>query len=65
LPQRSEVKLVVYDALGRQVAELATGTMEAGTHNVTFDAANLPSGIYVYKLVAGEFTNVKKLMLLK
>ncbi len=65
LPQRSEVTLAVYDALGRKVAELASGTLNAGYHNFTFDAAGLASGIYFYKLTAGDFISVKKLMLLK
>jgi hypothetical protein len=65
LPKRSEVKLVVYDALGKVVAELAEGTFNAGIHKINFNAINLSSGIYFYKLTAGEYTSTKKLMLLK
>jgi len=65
LPQRSEVKLIVYDIMGRTVAELASGNMTAGYHKIQFNAANLSSGVYFYKLQAGDFVSVKKLMLLK
>ncbi|HDQ43992.1 MAG TPA: T9SS type A sorting domain-containing protein [bacterium] len=65
LPQHSEVSLVIYDALGRVVAELAKGQFNAGYHKVNFDAANLPSGVYLYKLKAGDQVSVRKLMLMK
>jgi len=65
LPKNCQVKLVVYDALGKAVAELVNGTLNAGVHKINFNAVNLPSGIYFYKLTAGEFTSTKKLMLLK
>ncbi len=65
LPQHSEVKLVVYDLAGRLVSELAVGHFNAGYHAITFDAAHLASGTYYYRLVAGDFVSVKKLMLLK
>ncbi|MDZ7288765.1 MAG: T9SS type A sorting domain-containing protein [candidate division KSB1 bacterium] len=65
LPRKSEVSLVVYDLSGRVVAELARGNFNAGFYKVDFDAANLVSGIYCYKLKAGNFVSVKKLMLLK
>jgi len=65
LPKRSQVSLVVYDALGKVVAELMNGTYSAGVHKVNFNAINLSSGIYFYKLTAGEFSSTRKLMLLK
>lgn len=65
LPKSSEVKLVVYDLSGRVVAELANGKFEAGYHKIAFDGARLVSGIYYYRLKAGDFTSVKKLTLLK
>ncbi len=65
LPEVSDVTLVVFDALGRNVGTLVKGTMAAGTHNVNFDAANLSNGIYFYQLKAGEFSAVRKMMLLK
>ncbi|MDZ7374075.1 MAG: T9SS type A sorting domain-containing protein [candidate division KSB1 bacterium] len=65
LPKDSEVTLEVFDALGRCVAVLAKGRFQAGFHTVTFDAKDLPSGVYLYRLQAGDFTSVKKLMLTK
>jgi len=65
LPEASDVTLAVFDALGRNVGTLVKGTMAAGQHNVNFDAANLSNGIYFYQLKAGEFSAVRKMMLLK
>jgi hypothetical protein len=65
LPKNSNVKLVVFDILGRVVAELVNGELNAGYHKVEFNAANLASGIYFYSIKAGDFASVKKLMLLK
>jgi len=65
LPHSSNVKLVVYDAVGRMVAELVAGKLEAGYHTIHFNASSLASGVYFYKLTAGEFSSIKKLMLLK
>lgn len=65
LPHNSNVKLVVYDILGRSVANLVNGSLTAGYHKVNFNAANLSSGVYFYRIEAGDFVSVKKLMLLK
>ncbi len=65
LEQSAKVSLVVYDVRGREVATLADGTMEAGQHSVTFDAASLPSGVYVYRLVAGAQVETGRLTLVK
>jgi len=51
--------------LGHEVQTLANEYKSAGTHDVTFDASGLPSGIYFYKLQAGNFTETKKMLLLK
>lgn len=59
------VKLIVYDMLGRKVTELVNEQKQAGTYFVEFNAANLPSGIYFYRLTSGNFSSVKKLILLK
>jgi hypothetical protein len=61
----SFVSLKVSDATGRLVATLADGLRDAGTHQVTFDGSNLPSGLYFVRLQAGEFTVTQKLILLK
>jgi len=65
IPQAVEVNLVVYDALGREVEVLVNGTMEAGRHRVRFDAGRLPSGVYLYRLSAGSYSRVSKMVLLK
>ncbi len=61
----SHATLTVYDILGRRIATLVDGVMPAGTHTVTFDASRLASGIYFYRLSAGNFTAVKKMMLVR
>jgi hypothetical protein len=65
LPKNSDVKLAVYDILGRLVTKLVDGNFEAGYHEVQFNASNLASGVYFYRIEAGNFVKVKKLMLLK
>ena len=59
------VSLKVFDVLGREVASLVNQYQTAGNHKVSFNAANLASGIYFYKLEAGSFQSIKKLILLK
>lgn len=59
------VALKVYDLMGREVAALVNEVREAGSYSVTFNATNLPSGIYFYTLTSGNFTSTKKLILLK
>jgi hypothetical protein len=62
----SQTSLLVYDLLGREVATLVNEKKSAGTYTVTWNAAaNMPSGVYYYRLSAGSFTEVKKLVLLK
>ena len=65
LAERSNVTLKVYDVLGKEVASLVNNSQEAGTHQVTFDASNLASGLYIYTLNAGDFSSSKKMMLMK
>ncbi|MBZ0203956.1 MAG: T9SS type A sorting domain-containing protein [Ignavibacteria bacterium] len=57
--------LKVYDIAGREVASLIESNMEAGMHEVVFNASNLSSGVYVYKLSSGSYTDVKKMILVK
>jgi hypothetical protein len=59
------VSLRVYDMLGREVATLVNGQKPAGTYTLQWNAANLPSGVYFYRLQTGTFTETKKLVLLK
>jgi hypothetical protein len=65
LPNTSHVSLRVYDTAGRLVATLVEGLQEAGTHQVTFDGSHLPSGLYLYRLTAGQNTATGKMVLLK
>ena len=65
LPQSSYVTLEVFNTLGERVGVLASEELSAGTYNYSWDASNLTSGIYFYKLQAGEFVETKKMMLLK
>lgn len=65
LPVNSMVTLKVYDVLGREVKTLVSERQAAGTHPVTFDAGNLPSGVYFCRLEVGTYSATKKLLLLK
>jgi hypothetical protein len=65
IPQGEYVSLRVFDILGNEIATLVNEKREPGTYEVTFDAANLTSGVYVYKLDAGDFVQTKKLVLMK
>lgn len=62
---RQFVTLKVYNLLGKEVATLVNENKEAGNYSINFDASNLPSGVYIYKLQAGEFTQSKKMTLVK
>jgi hypothetical protein len=65
LPQRSPVTLRVFNTLGEQVAQLVNGEMDAGYHELGFDGAGLTSGVYFYRLQAGDVAQTKKLILLQ
>ncbi|HTY37078.1 MAG TPA: T9SS type A sorting domain-containing protein, partial [Bacteroidota bacterium] len=65
LPTESIVTLKVYNLLGQEIRTLVNGDLHAGVHIVSFDASNLSSGIYVYRLQAGEFSQVRRMMLIK
>ena len=66
LPKQSVVNLKVYDVLGQDVATLVNNEFkQAGVYDVTFNASNLPSGVYYYRLTAGEYTDVRKMILVK
>lgn len=65
LKDKSSVRLTVYDRLGREVKVLVDETQNAGTHTVEFNATNLPSGIYFYRIIANDKTEVKKMIFAK
>jgi len=65
LPRTSRVSLTVHDMLGREVAVLVNGWRDAGAYKVKVDVSGLSSGVYLYRLQAGDFVQSKKLVLLK
>jgi hypothetical protein len=65
LPYNSAVQLALFNTLGQQVAVLVQGEQEAGYHEVRFDGSGLASGVYFYRLSAGDFVSTNKLLLLK
>jgi photosystem II stability/assembly factor-like uncharacterized protein len=65
LPQRSHVTLTVFNILGQQVATLVNETRNAGVHEAEFDGAGLSSGLYFYRLQAGDFIQTKKFLIVK
>jgi len=72
LPSESDVSIIVYNILGQQIIDLVSRIQSAGYHEVTFNANNLATGIYLYRIVAvaadgrsNTFIDAKKLMLMK
>jgi hypothetical protein len=65
LPVQSKVVLKVYNLLGQELATLVDGVQEAGFKSVNFNGDNLPSGIYFYKLSAGNYSSIKKMLVMK
>ncbi len=65
LPEAGLVQLKVYNLLGQEIDYLVNGRMNAGKHNLTFDASQLSSGVYIYRLITGNQSITKKMMLIK
>jgi len=65
LPERSFITLKIYDVIGMEIGILVNEEKPAGEYEVEFSAENLSSGIYFYRINAGEFTDIKKMLLLK
>ncbi|HKI47280.1 MAG TPA: T9SS type A sorting domain-containing protein [Balneolales bacterium] len=65
VPQTSNVELTIYNTLGQKVATLVSQKMSAGTHSIEFNATSLASGMYLYRLKAGNYVSIKKMMLIK
>ncbi len=65
IPHASHVTVKIYSVLGQEVATLVDGVQEAGGYVVTFDSRKLASGVYFYRVAAGDFGDVKKMLLLK
>lgn len=65
IPNKSFVVIKIFDILGREIAVLVNDYKEAGYYEVSWDATNVPSGIYFYKMQAGSFTSVKKMVVMR
>jgi hypothetical protein len=65
LPKKEYVTLKIYDVLGNEVITLINEEVDAGFHKVEFNSSNLTSGVYIYKLIAGSFTQTRKMTLMK
>jgi hypothetical protein len=61
----ANITLKIYDVLGKEIKTLVNHVQTPGSYEVTFDGTNLPSGIYYYQLIAGDFIETKKMILLK
>jgi hypothetical protein len=65
LVKAGSIKLIVYDMTGRVVATLVNGEQPIGSYSVPWNASNISSGVYFYKLTAGNFSQIKKMVLIK
>ena len=65
LPYKTQLQLNVYNTLGERVAQIFNGTLEEGYHEFVFDATNLSSGVYFYRIESDNFVDAKKMAILK
>jgi len=65
LPEAGATTLKVYNIIGQEIAVLVNEDLQAGTYNVTFEATDMPSGLYLYRLQSKEFVSIKKMLLIK
>jgi hypothetical protein len=65
LPSKSFVTLKMFDVLGKEVASIVSEEMSQGSYSMQWNASNMPSGVYFYRLQAGSFTETRKLVLLR
>ena len=65
IPKLTNVKIIIYNALGKELTSLVNEKLSAGSYEVDWNASNYASGVYFYKLETEEFTNTKKMVLLK
>ncbi|MCI0448286.1 MAG: T9SS type A sorting domain-containing protein [Chlorobi bacterium] len=59
------VRIIIFGILGREITTLVNEQLQPGTYEVNWDASNYPSGVYYYKLIAGDYSDTKKMILLK
>ena len=65
IPETGNTKLTVFNIMGEAVASLVDGVVSAGAHTVSWNAANMPTGVYFYRMESGNFTQTRKLLLVK
>jgi len=65
IPTSEFVSVKIFNLLGEEVATLVNGTLQSGNHTYVFDGSKLASGVYMYRIEAGEWMDVKKMILLK
>ena len=65
LPVSNHVSLKIFDALGKEVADLVNENQAPGSYSVEFSAANFTSGVYFYRLEAGNYVDIKRMVLIK
>jgi len=65
LPERTHVTLKVYNLLGKEIATLVNGDFSAGRHDVQWNASDVASGVYMYRIQAGNFVETRRLTLIK
>ncbi|MDX9925007.1 MAG: T9SS type A sorting domain-containing protein, partial [Ignavibacteriaceae bacterium] len=65
IPERSKVKIEIFNILGERVAELLNTELDAGYHQVKWNGADLASGVYIYSIKTNSISDVKKMLLLK
>jgi hypothetical protein len=65
IPEKTNVKLIIYDILGREVETIIDKELEPGKYKINFTATNLPSGVYFYTLKTPKFTKTNKMLLIK
>jgi hypothetical protein len=65
IPEAAQVQLSIYNQLGEKVANLVNDNLTAGIHRIEWQAKNFPSGVYFYKITAGNFSDIRKMVLLK
>jgi hypothetical protein len=65
LPQDSHVRIVIYNLLGQNIETLVDSDQNAGNHLLVWNASNVPTGVYFYRMEAGKFTQTRKMLLAK
>jgi flagellar hook assembly protein FlgD len=65
IAKQSKVLIRIYDIIGNEIVTLVNEEKPVGTYDLTWDASNLPSGVYLYQLTAGDFIQTKKMILMK